>query len=59
MMKVIDNNFEIYDEEFERKDSSIEKWFIIKNARITQYGVTSYIRQFRVQKVLNHNLHLN
>lgn len=63
MTKGIGKNFPIviWDEEFERRDKSFEKWFTVQVEKKTMdwTGNVSYVRPFRVQKVLNHNLHLN
>ncbi len=56
MTKVTDN-IGIYDEEYIRRDGTIEIWF---NILTKKYGhKCTVVRPFRVQKVLNENLHLN
>ncbi len=45
----------IYNDEFPRRDGTIEMWF---NMIGVKKGFV-IVRPFRVQKVLNNNLHLN
>jgi len=58
-MKGIDNKlkFSIDSDEFERRDGTIEKWYMTDVNR-NGYKYT-FVRPFKVIKVLNQNLHLN